>query len=482
MTPSANRKPLRKIKDETGYYEHQAEGVRLMARMGSFLLCDEMGLGKSLEALTVAAIDFELGIANRVLIVCPVFLKWNWLDEIKKFTKFTAIVLNGTPTERHEQIELYRNAGFDILIVNYEQVIAHQKELNDLSFDIIIYDEAHYIKNPKSKRTKAALGLYGRRNFMLTGSPILNQAHELWPLLYKVKPDQFPNYYRFVNRFCRKGGYQNKQVVGVKNQLELQSHIDNVMIRRLKKDCLDLPDKQYIQIDVDFHPMQRLLYIQAEEDLAIHRWAGDPEPLELENALTKALRLKQICGTTATIDGIEEDHSYKLDKAIELVQELAENDHKVVVFTQFRKVQACFLKRLDALKPPIKWFQLNGDVPMQQRSEIVKQWEDTSQPAAMVAMLQVAGVGLNMTAASHCIFLDKLWVPKLNEQAEDRLHRIGADKTQPIQIYHIVIKGSIERRIESILRQKRKLFDSLIEDSDWKKAIYQALREEEDDE
>jgi SNF2 family DNA or RNA helicase len=151
----------------------------------------------------------------------------------------------------------------------------------------------------------------------------------------------------------------------------------------------------------------------------------------------------------------------------------------VVVFTQFRRVQEAMVKRLADKGVPT--FVLHGDVPVNQRTEIVRTWGDSDQPAVLVAMLQVAGIGLNMTQANKCIFLDRLYVPKLNEQAEDRLHRIGADKTKPIQIIQITVRKSVEHRIETILRRKKKLFDTLVEESQWKKALFAALAEEDDD-
>ena len=239
----APRKSLRMIKDSTEYYDHQTKGIRTMARMESFILADEMGLGKSLQALTVAAIDFELGTANRVLVVAPVSLKWNWQDEVLTHTNFGCWVLDGSKQARIDQLNQFASSGKEILIVNYEQVTAHLKELNRLRFDIVIYDEAHTIKNHKAKRTQAALGLRAKRHFIITGSPLLNQVDELWTLFHRIDPQGFPSYWQFVNRYCVKGGYQGKQIIGVKNKPELQSNLDAVMIRRLKKDVLDLPDK-----------------------------------------------------------------------------------------------------------------------------------------------------------------------------------------------------------------------------------------------
>jgi SNF2 family DNA or RNA helicase len=477
MTP-APRKSLVKIKDETVFYPHQVEGIRHMARLGSFILADDMGLGKTIQALTVAAIDFERGWCTRVLVVTMASLKYNVVDDIEKMTHFTYTVLEGTPAKRAQQLKEFDK---DILIINYEQVKPHLDELNRMGFQIVIFDEAHAMKNNKSHRTKACLQVRGDRYFLLTGSPLLNQVNELWPLLHKIDPAAYPNYWRFVNRYAVFGGYKDKQIVGVKNQRELRSNLESVMIRRLKKDVLDLPDKQYLMIPVDFHPEQAKLYKQAVDEMKIDL-PGNPNPMELENALSKMLRLKQICGTTYTLT--DEDYSIKLDVAMEKAKEIMSDKgdqpgEPLVIFTQFRRVQEAMVNRLS--KEGYPSFILNGDTPTHLRVENVRCWAEHNEPSAMVAMLQVAGVGLNMTAASKCIFLDKLFVPKLNEQAEDRLHRIGADKTKPIQIIQIVVRNSIEHRIETILRRKKKLFDTLVEESDWKKSLFRALLEEEGD-
>lgn len=471
------RKSLTKIKDTTKYYDHQIEGIRTLARINSFLLADEMGLGKSLQALTVAAIDFEAGYASRVLIVAPATLKWNWLEEIERHTTFSAVVLDGSPKQRTAILGEFGMGDHDVLIVNYEQVGPHLDLLNSLGFDIVIFDEAHTIKNPKAKRTKAALALKAQRSFLLTGSPILNNVDELWALLHRIDPYEFPNYWKFIARYAVYGGYKDKQIVGVKNQAELTDRLRRVMLRREKRQVLDLPEKQRIQIVVDLHPEQRKLYRQADEELRIEL-PSDPNPMEIENALTKFLRLKQICGTTATIEG-HPDHSIKLDRAVEMIEEITDLGEHVVVFTQFRGVQAALASRLRNLKHPVPTTVINGDTPNRDRVPLVGEW-GSGPPGALVAMLQVAGVGLNMTAASRCIFIDKLFVPKLNEQAEDRLHRIGADLTKPVQIYELIALNTIESRIEAILRRKTRLFGSLIETSDWKRNLVQALREKEE--
>lgn len=445
-----------------------------MASMNSVLLADDMGLGKGLESLTATALDFDRGWAKRVLIVSPATLKQNWAAEIEDHTNFTYRILDGSPKQRAAQLAEFREGEVDILIVNYEQVMPHLYDLNAMNFDIAIFDEAHYIKSRRSRRTKACQAIQAKRFFLLTGSPMLNQVDELWSLLHRIDPVEFPNYWKFVARYAVWGGYKDKQIIGVKNHGELTERLRSVMIRRRKDEVLDLPEKQVIKVWVDLHPSQRKLYDKARDELVIDL-PDNPDPMELENALTKYLRLKQICGTTATIEGYP-DHSHKLDRAVELVQDIIADGEKVVVFTQFRGVLAAFVNRLAEAKVPT--WQLHGDVLIRERVPTVMNWAESIKPGALACMTQVAGVGLSMTAASKCVFLDKLYVPKLNEQAQDRLHRIGANTTIPIQIFEIIARNTVEQRIEAILSRKEKLFSTLIETSDWKRKLYMALREE----
>jgi SNF2 family DNA or RNA helicase len=478
MSQLAERKSLKKIKDSVDYYQHQAEGVRQMSRMTSFLLADEMGLGKTLQALTVTAIAFERGETNRALVVCPASLKGNWGDEIEAHTHFTYTILDGTPNQRRQQLAEFDR---DVLIVNYEQVTAHTAELVAMNFGIALYDEAQYLKSRRAKRTKAAFKLNFPRHFLLTGSPILNQIDDLWSLLHRIDPIEFPNYYTFVNRYAVFGGYMDKQIVGIKNEGELRERLARYMIRRTKDETLDLPEKQRIVTRLDMHPEQMRLYRQAVEELRIEA-PGAATPFEIENAMVKLLRLKQICGTTATIPG-HGDHSAKLDRAVEMIVEMIDSGEPVVVFTQFREVLRCLAERLDAAK--VGWRQLHGDIAIPDRQPVVRAWTEDAKagkPQALICMIQVAGVGLTMTAARKVIFLDKLYAPKLNEQAEDRLHRIG--QTDTVQIFELQMRNTVEQRIEAILRRKSSVFGTVVDtdNSSWKQKLLQAVFDEDDEE
>jgi SNF2 family DNA or RNA helicase len=479
VTVAVARKSLEPwISDTVEYYAHQIEGVRQLCQWKNFILADDMGLGKTLQALTVFAADVVRDWCRTCLVVAPVTLKQNWGDEIEKYTRFPFVILDGTPSERMKLLMQYVSIeGPKILIVNYEQVTAHKEMLNKLGFDVCIFDEAHYLKNPKAKRTKACLELQSNRSFLLTGTPMLNHVNDLWPLLHRIDPVLWPDFYRFVNRYCVFGGYKNKQIIGVKNEKDLTEKLKVYMLRRLKQDVLDLPDIQIIERRVDLHPEQRKIYDQMYEEMR-HPQVDEDEDKEIENVLTRFLRLKQVCGTTFPFTG--EDISSKLDLAVTDTQELVENGHRVVVFTQFRDVLACYKDRLGDGQPV---FTIHGNVPAGDRQGVVKQWTQTAQPGVIVCMLQVAGVGLNMVASRHALVLDKLFVPGLNRQAIDRLHRIGQDSTQSVQVWEYICRNTIENRINQILRTKVKLNEEIIEgDPQWKKKLIAAIFKDDDDE
>lgn len=473
---TAQRKSLEPfLKDSVEYYQHQVDGVRWAARHRNFLLADEMGLGKSLQALTVFAIDVKIGKGDTLLVVCPVTLRRNWADEIEKFTGMSYTLFGQAPhpskptklktltkLERMEQLRAFKLAeGPKVLIANYEQIVAHVGEMTGY-FHMVIFDEAHSIKNPEAQRTKASHRLKPARNAMLTGTPVLNRVDELWSLLHLIDPLRFNNYKRFRNRYCVFGGYGGKQIVGAKNTSELNKILADVMIRRLKKDHLTLPEPNIMQVKVDLHPEQEKLYDSVAEELLLPDENGDPQ--EIKNAMVKVLRLKQICGSPAAVGG--DDNSYKLDLAVDRALEVLDSGERLVVFTQFIPILELFADRMAKVWDDDAIFRLSGPrVPKDRRTEYVKHWGSYHKPSLLVCMFQVAGVGLNMTQARTAFRLDKLFVPGLNQQAIDRLHRIGQQEVQPIEVYDFITRNTYEEKIEQINRSKNKVIDSVVEDS-----------------
>lgn len=462
--------------DDVVFYDHQVEGVRTAMRRRNVLFADEMGLGKSLQSITTAVGDIFLNRAEKLLVVAPVSLKGNWADEFDKFTRIPTTVLGeipnpknsdkiktATPKERIAQLNHFAELGGPrVLIVGYEQVVKHVKELNQIGFDIVFFDEAHYLKGHKSQRTKACHMLRATRYFCLTGTPMLNRPDELWGIMHLMDRNAFPKYYSFRNRYCVFGGFDNKQIIGAKNEQELNRKLNIFQIRRMKKDVLNLPPVQIIQRKVHLTSRQRELYELVEDELRITAPNGVTE--DIEYAMTKVLRMRQICGTTMPFTGTDE--SGKLDLAIDDAIELLDNGHKIVVFTQFRDVLEAYCQRLDKAAPQYNIWELHGDIKPQNRQGEVKAWASDSRPGVMACMFQVAGVGLNMTAAKHVQRLDKQYVPGLNQQAVDRTHRIGASETQSVQVLDYISINTVESAVEAILRSKEKLIKGIVDNED----------------
>lgn len=504
-TPRVKYEPSRSI--ESIEYSHNEEAVciRVDNPRHLYVTRDYIVTHNSLQALTIFGIDLFMKRSESMIIVCPTTLKVNWANEINKFMGDAIqymILDNKTVTVRERRLEAFSQlTGPRILIVNYEQVKPHVDTLRKMCFDVMICDEAHMIKNPGSQRTKAIhyLGETVVRKFLITGSPILNHVNDLWSLGHMIDEKAFGSYYGFLNTYAVYGGYENKQIVATKNESQLNSKLSQVMIRRLKKDVLDLPEVNYVTRLVGLHPKQQKLYDQVLSDMQISR-DENGEPEDIGNVLTKFLRLKQICGTTATVMEDKSDYSGKLDAAVWDTANLVSEGERVVVFTQYRGIQEAFVNRLVAefskmkhrlrkntglktatAKQPNPVFVLNGDVPAGDRQSVVDAWTNHELPGVIVCIYSVAGVGLNMTAARYCQRLDKLFNPPLNQQAVDRIHRIGADTSQPVTVLDYLCQDTAEERVDEILSIKQKVSDSIVEtDPLLQRAIAEALLSEKE--
>lgn len=482
----AHRKHLDMISDDYEFYQHQLEGIRQMMNMGGCLLADEMGLGKTCQAITVAAVAWQRGTAKKFLLVCPATLKGNWAEEeLDVWTSFSYMILpNGaksTKQKRSELIKQFAESDTQWLLVNYEQVVGHEKELARIGFDMAVLDEGHAIKGRKSARTKACHRLipYIGRRFVLTGSPLLNQVDDLWAILHFIDPKEWPSYWTFVHRYAVFGGYMDKQIVGVKNEKELRERLQRYMIRRTKKECLDLPDKIHVPVLLDLLPEQRKMYDQMKTELKIDL-GPHLTPFEANTQMDKVVRLRMICGTTATITP-DEDYSCKLDEAMSRITQLVGQGEPVVVFTQFRKVHEAMHKRV--LTAGIPSFMLHGDVPTDMRRAVVGQWNEShrqGKPGVIVCMYQVGGTGLNMQIASHVIRLDKTYVPLLDAQAEDRAHRIGQKNT--VFVYDLLARKTYDQTIEKIVKTKKGIFGAAVEtgNNEWKRKLLMHIAQEDD--
>lgn len=444
-------------------YGYQRAGVEFMVNNPSCLLADDMGLGKTVQSLT-AVNEFGSkngGLDQPRLIVCPSSVKGNWAKEVEQWTGMPAYVIDGkTADKRRVQMKKYSEEPGASIIVNWEKIRAKrvgrkvemaEPLLTEIPWLAIIADEAHRAKNRKSQQT---LGLWQLKDapmkLALTGTPILNSPDEIWALLAWLVPEQYGRggnrtpYWTFYDQYVDyyEGPY-GRVITGARNPDALRFELSNKLVRRTKAHALDLPEKTRQYMDIDLHPKQRKLYEKAEEELwlEIAKEQG-PEALEknlleIPNGAARCTRLRQIASSPALLGG--DDVSAKLDTAVELIEDAG---RQVVVFSEFKMTCQILQDRL--AKRKITSAQITGDVPPEERTDAVMRFQE-GEVDVMICTLDAGGVGITLTAADTVIFLERDWTPAINEQAEDRLHRIGQENHVNVIILQATDTVDIDR-------------------------------------
>jgi SNF2 family DNA or RNA helicase len=454
-------KQQKKVKLNIPWYntlrDYQTVGAYFLMKGKKIIMGDDMGTGKTLQTLTaIEALDL-----TRVIIVVPNSLKYNWEEEINKWTDSKCLVMDGGRKTRESIIEQYKNdKSIRYLITNYASV-RNYEGLQKIKWQAEVYDEAHKLKNRKSQQTKKAKKIKAEYTFLLTGTPILNRAEELWSLLNKLYPKKFSSYWRFVENYCemRDNGFGIDILEGDEHQKEqLRQLIAPVMIRRTKKEVMpELPEKIHRDLPVKLEGKQAKIYKEMEQNMFTELENG--EIVAAPVVIAQLMRLRQIAISPELI-GEEGAKSAKFKALLELVEDNIE-DQKIVVFSQFKQAIKLFGKILT--DKGIDWLEVSGDVKGKARQQATNEFQNNPDKRIMLATIEAASLGLTWTAANIGVFLDRHWTPAINRQAEDRLHRMG--QKGDVTIVNMIAKGTVEERIQLMLADKAQTFDDIINDS-----------------
>lgn len=455
--------PVIDFEFKTKPYAHQVDGFNYGLAHDKWLLGDEQGLGKTWQVINIAlAKRIEKGYEH-CLIVCGVNgLKWNWLNEIRTHSNEEGYILGqrgnkiGSNADKFLDTQNIDELPY-FIITNVESLRdadiadALKKLCNNGKIGMVAIDEVHKCKNPTSQQGKGILKLSADTMIAMTGTPLMNNPLDLYIILKWLGYERH-SFYQFKNHYCIMGGYGNYQIVGYQHLDELEENFRDIMLRRLKENVLDLPEKVFVNEYVENTPKQAQIYREVLMDLRmnIDKIAETPNPL------AQLIRLRQATGYTGILSS-EVQESAKLDRMEELVEEAVENGKKVVIFSTWTQITDEVLKRLKRFNPAtITGETKDADRPIQENKF---QTDDTCK--VIVGTIGAMGTGLTLTAGTVEIFLDEPWNMALKSQAVDRCHRIGA-KTN-VTVYTLLAKDTIDEKINTLVEHKGALSDAIVD-------------------
>jgi len=362
------------------------------------------------------------------------------------------LIVDGSKKQREEKLNKFEE--YDLLITSYALVRNDLEQYQEMALDICIIDEAQHIKNPSSKTAKALKSLDIKRKFALTGTPIENGLIELWSIFDFIMPQYLGGMTKF----------KSKYELPIKNNepTSLQSMVQPFIMRRLKGDVLkELPDKIENKLIVDLNDEQKKVYMahlnRYKEEL--HKiYQRDGYQKSHMKTLAALTRLRQICLDPSLFLDHYDGGSSKLDLLKELLDELIAGGHRVLIFSQFTSMLANVKSLLE--EQNIGYFYLDGKTKALERSVLVDKYNEGENEVFLIS-LKAGGTGLNLTGADTVIHCDPWWNPAVEDQATDRAHRIGQEKT--VHVIKIVTKGTIEEKIYELQDRKKALINQVIQ-------------------
>lgn len=448
-------------------FNYQRWGVKCALQGGEgFLIGDVPGLGKSIQALSIAISRKNSGDIQNCLIVCPASLKYNWLNEIHKFTKETALIVEGTPARRRK---CWMAKGYFFKIANYETIVgdlfidtdSHRKnkrrfdrEETDFrkfmqkSFDMVVVDEIHAIKHYSSQRSDAIKQLRSKYRLGLSGTPVDGKLEELHSIFEYIRPGLFESRSRFIDNHAVKDFFGT--IKGYINVQQVRDRISPYYIRRTKEKVLkDLPDKLYKDVYVELDPPEMKLYRELID--------GASSITEEQQALVKILRVRQFLDFPELLK--MHNKSCKFLALAELLEELVDgNSEKCLLFTQYKEVLDLLYFNL---KGRYNILQIHGDVKQDERFDIVEQFN--SDPKWNILLgTDAMSTGLNIGGANSVIHYEDNFSPAIMQQRNDRAHR--ATTRHNVTIYRFICKGTIEENIRGALGNKMNLNNAVLDE------------------
>ena len=433
-------------------FTHQEEGIEFLLKNKKCILADDMGLGKTYQSIVSA---IECG-AERVLIICPASLKINWMREVQNFCDDVSIIKG-----KHWDPSRFTIINYDIL-KNFHTIEERGKKYEDWELrreivefnpDLLILDEAHFVKNHKSIRGKIIKDISKKykpeRVWLLTGTPIANRPMDYYNLLSIIDCPVADNWVHYARTYCegirfKKGGRYVWVTKGASNLEELSEKTKRTILRRKKEEVLDLPDKLITPVYLELQNVDGYKNVW-EEYLAqrkVDGKKGNPARDLVESTLLRTFIAMETVPYT-----------------IEKTEEALELDKKTIIFCNFNDEMDSFVRYFGE-----KAVCIRGGMSEKQKQHAVDRFQEDDNCKVFIGQIKAAGVGLTLTAAEIVIMNSLDWVPGNHEQAEDRAYRIGQNKT--VNIYYMLIDETIDTLVWDILNEKKKIIGTIMGEDD----------------
>lgn len=451
---------------KTNPFSHQLQGVEYGMSHNYWILGDEQGLGKTKTVIDIAvAKKIELGYKH-CLIICGVNgLKYNWQNEVNIHSDEKSWILGSRlkgkrykvqgNKEKLEDLNNIDNIDAYFIITNIESLRVAEisnkiKELcNKDIINIVAVDEIHKCANPTSQQSKGLLNIASDIQIAMTGTPLMNTPMDLYLPLKWLGYEKHA-FYSFKKHYAVMGGFGGYNIIGYKNLDELQEKLSKIMLRRLKENVLDLPDKIYVDEYVEMGSKQQKIYNEVLADIKSNIDMIKVSP----NPLAQLIRLRQATGYTGILSSAIQE-SAKMERLEQIVDDAVQNGKKVVIFSNWTQMTDVIFDRLSKYDPSIITGQIND------RDYEVRRFQNDDTCRVIVGTIGAMGTGLTLTAGTVVVFMDEPWTKAAYDQAVDRCHRIGTKDN--ITIYNLLTKNTIDERIHEIVAKKGMLSDALVD-------------------
>jgi hypothetical protein len=460
LAASLSLKPKPPASLGTTLRDYQVEGHAWLSRVAAWgagaCLADDMGLGKTVQALAVLLDRSKLGAA---LVLAPTSVAFNWVQEIQRFAPSLRPVLYAEQEDRAKCLaKLKKN---DVLIVSYGLLVRDAANLGAIQFATLVVDEAQALKNPGTRRARAARRLNAGFRIALSGTPLENHLGELWSLFSIVFPGLLGSWEQFRERFAA----PVERGKDPEARAALSRVLRPFLLRRTKQEVArELPARTEIQVPVALSEEEWALYEDARL-AAVAEVSTQGKGLRNEQqrfqVLAALTRLRLLASHPRLYDAESALASSKMRRLLELVEELRSEGHRALVFSQFTSHLALVREELE--RAGFTYQYLDGATPAGARAKRIQAFQEGEGEVFLIS-LKAGGTGINLTAADYVIHLDPWWNPAVEDQATDRAHRIG--QTRPVTVYRLIARGTIEEQILSLHSDKRALVAGVLEGTD----------------